>query len=357
MKNIETVVVTGGCGFIGTNFIRYLFEDIKFKGKIVNIDKLTYAGNPENLSDIASKYKDFYIFENEDICNIECMKEIFRHHNIDVLVNFAAESHVDRSIYGPQEFIHTNIIGTFSLLEAFREIHKDKRDILFQHISTDEVYGSLESTGYFSETTSYNPRSPYSASKASADHLVKSYYHTYDLPVIVSNCSNNYGPYQFPEKLVPLMIINMLEGKNLPIYGDGQQIRDWLFVKDHCSAIWEIINNGSIGESYNIGGDNEWSNLNLINLLCEVVADNMEVPSINYKKLITFIKDRPGHDRRYAVSSDKLRLELKWKPIMSFYEGLDFTVKWHLKNIDWLKRIKTGEYLNWIERHYANNYK
>jgi len=346
-RDIKNIAVTGGMGFIGSNFIRYLIEDIGFKGNILNIDKLTYAGNPSNLLGVEEKYK----FIKLDICDIldTDFVSTFKNYDIDLIINFSAESHVDRSIYGPSDFIKTNILGTFSLLEAIRMINKD---IIFYHISSDEVFGSLPESGYFHERSPYDPRSVYSASKASADHLVRAYYHTYNMPILISNCSNNYGPYQFPEKLIPLMILNMLERKPLPVYGDGTQIRDWLFVKDHCEAIWTIATKGEIGESYNIGGDNERKNIEIIEILCEIVSDLTGVPINTYKNLITYVKDRPGHDKRYAVNCDKLKKFLGWNQRTSFYSGMDFTVKWYLNNKKWIEDIKTGEYLKWIESNY-----
>jgi dTDP-glucose 4,6-dehydratase len=274
-RRLKNILVTGGAGFIGSNFIHFIFNQTKFNGRIINVDKLTYAGNLENLVEIDSEYGgERYFFEKADICDFDKIKEIFKKYDIDTVVNFAAESHVDRSIYGPRDFMQTNIMGTFNLLEVARECwrEKEKEEILFHHISTDEVYGSIEEGGYFYEDTAYKPNSPYSASKASSDHLVRAYYKTYSLPATISNCSNNYGPYQFPEKLIPLMILNILEEKPLPVYGDGKNIRDWLCVEDHCLAIWKIINHGRVGETYNIGGENEWENIRLVNFLCEKIG-------------------------------------------------------------------------------------
>ena len=266
-------MVTGGAGFIGSNFIRNLFARSEFKGIVINVDKLTYAGNPLNLSDVSNRYRNRYFFEKVDICNKKAIRNIFRKYNIDTIVHFAAETHVDRSIFNPKKFIDSNVYGTFTILEIARlEWHK-LNDVLFHHISTDEVYGSLDESGYFFEHTAYNPRSPYSASKAASDHLVRSYYHTYGLPAILSICSNNYGPYQFPEKLIPFMILNMMEEKPLPLYGDGKNIRNWLYVEDHNTAVWLIMNKGSVGESYNISGENEWENIQLVNYLCEIFWD------------------------------------------------------------------------------------
>ncbi|MCL1947736.1 MAG: dTDP-glucose 4,6-dehydratase, partial [Chitinivibrionia bacterium] len=332
--------------------IRYLLTKTNFDGKIVNFDKLTYAGNPQNLADIAEDKR--YFFIKGDICDIEAVKNAFEKHDIDAVVHLAAESHVDRSILGPADFINTNILGTFNLLETARNYWKDDfNGKLFHHVSTDEVFGSLGEKGFFTETTPYSPRSPYSASKASSDHLVNAYFHTYGLPVTLSNCSNNYGYFQFPEKLIPVMIENMLEEKPLPVYGDGKNIRDWLFVEDHNSAVWTIMNNGKTGESYNIGGENEWENIKLTNVLCEIVAQVSGKDKDYYKKSITFVKDRPGHDRRYAIDCSKIKKELGWKQDYSFGEGLKKTVEWYLNNRQWVKNVKTGEYKNWIEKNYG----
>ena len=348
---MKKILITGGVGFIGSNFIHYLFANVK-DFFIINLDKLTYAGNLENLKHIEKKYFHNYKFIHGDICDQELVNSIFKEYNPQYVINFAAESHVDRSILGPSEFIQTNIIGTFILLEVARKYWKDKKDILFHHISTDEVYGSLKDEGFFYENTPYDPRSPYSASKASADHLVMAYYHTYRIPVTISSCSNNYGPYQFPEKLIPLMINNMLEEKPLPVYGDGKNIRDWLYVEDHCRGIWEIIKKGTRGETYNIGGENEWTNIDLLNMLCEKVAQHTNKEKKYYKKFITYVKDRAGHDRRYAINCDKIKKELRWKQTVNFEEGLEKTVKWYLSNKEWINNIKSGEYKKWIEKNY-----
>jgi len=349
----QSIVVTGGAGFIGSNFIRYVFENTDFKGNVINIDKLTYAGNLENLADVCEKYSDRYIFERVDICDYDRVEDIFKRYNPDAVVHFAAESHVDRSIHGPKDFINTNINGTFNLIEAARKHWQNRyEDTRFHHISTDEVYGSLGDTGYFYENTPYDPRSPYSASKAASDHLVMSYYHTYGLNVVITNCSNNYGPYQFPEKLIPLMILNMLDEKPLPVYGDGKNIRDWLYVEDHCSGIWAVLNRGRTGEKYNIGGENEWHNIDLVNELCEIVAEKTGRPKDYFKRLITFVQDRPGHDRRYAINCDKIKQELGWGQSVTFEEGLNKTVEWYLHNEEWVQRIKSGKYLEWLEVNY-----
>ena len=349
------ILVTGGAGFIGSNFIRYLLKQPEFDGIIVNLDALTYAGNLRNLTDIAKEYEGkSYFFEHGDICEYSTVEKIFSHYDINCVVHFAAESHVDRSIVGPEAFIKTNVHGTFVLLDVAKNRLKGNQDFSrFHHVSTDEVYGSLGNTGYFYETTPYDPRSPYSASKAASDHLVRAYFHTYGLPVTISNCSNNYGPYQFPEKLIPLMILNMLEEKPLPVYGDGKNIRDWLYVEDHCSAVWKIIISGKEGETYNIGGENEWTNIDLVNRLCEIVAEKVGKERDYFKKLITFVKDRPGHDRRYAINCDKIKKELGWKQSVSFDEGLSKTVDWYLGNSEWIEEVKSGEYRKWVERNYG----
>jgi len=359
-RTLKNILVTGGAGFIGCNFIRYLFEKTDgFHGRIINLDALTYAGNKMSLSDIESKYSSTrYIFIHGDIGDRALIESLFNKYNIDSVVHFAAESHVDRSILGPKTFIKTNIMGTFTLLDVARHIWGNpdghqRKDTLFHHVSTDEVYGSLGDTGYFSETTPYDPRSPYSASKAGSDHLVRAYYHTYGLPVTLSNCSNNYGPFQFPEKIIPLMILNMLECKPLPVYGDGKNIRDWLFVDDHTAAIWRILNNGKTGETYTIGGDNEWENIELINMLIEIVADTGKLDPDTLKSSVLFVKDRPGHDRRYAIDCSKIKNDLGWKQSLSFNEGLKRTVKWYFDNHDWVNTIRSGEYRQWIDINYG----
>ena len=354
-RRLKNILVTGGAGFIGSNFIHYLFDKTSFEGKIVNVDKLTYAGDLGNLIEINNKYKkERYFFKKTDICDFGEIKRIFEKYDIDTVVNFAAESHVDRSIYGPKDFVQTNIMGTFNLLEVARKCwtEEEKKEKLFHHISTDEVYGSIEKGDYFYENTAYRPNSPYSASKASSDHLVKAYHGTYGLPVTISNCSNNYGSYQFPEKLIPLMILNILEENNLPVYGDGRNVRDWLYVEDHCRAIWEILNKGEVGETYNVGGENEWENIKLINYLCEKIAKIKGKDEDYYKKLITFVKDRPGHDKRYAVNCDKIKRELEWIQQYTFEEGLDLTIKWYMDNQDWVERVRSGEYRQWMEKNY-----
>ena len=355
MRLLNNILVTGGAGFIGCNFIHFLINNKEFNGRIINLDALTYAGNCLNLSDLEKNPK--YYFEHGNICDRCFIESIFNKYNIDTIIHFAAESHVDRSIYGPENFIKTNVMGTFNLLDVARNIWKDntgnpRQNVLFHHVSTDEVFGSLGETGYFTENTAYDPRSPYSASKASSDHLVKAYNHTYGLPVTISNCSNNYGPYQFPEKFIPLMIINMLEGKPLPVYGDGKNIRDWLYVEDHNNAIWTIIQNGKTGETYNIGGNNEWENIKLLDILINIVSGKAKLNSENIRNSIYYVKDRPGHDRRYAIDCSKLKRELGWNQLVSFDEGLNKTVSWYLENKQWIESIRSGEYQQWVEKNY-----
>ncbi|WP_319475425.1 dTDP-glucose 4,6-dehydratase [Marispirochaeta aestuarii] len=354
MRSLKSVLVTGGAGFIGVNFIRYLFEKAGFTGRLINLDMLTYAGNPASLADIEEKYPERYLFVRGDIRDRKTVERIFTKHEIDTVVHFAAESHVDRSILGPEAFITTNVMGTFTLLEASRNSWNGSDEVLFHHVSTDEVYGSLGEEGYFTESTPYDPRSPYSASKAGSDHLVQAYHHTYGLPVTLSNCSNNYGPYQFPEKLIPLMIMNMLEGKALPVYGDGKNIRDWLYVEDHASAVWQVIREAPAGESYNVGGENEWENITLLNRLIEIVAEKSGNDPETIRKTITYVKDRPGHDRRYAIDCEKIKRDLGWKQSVSFEEGLSRTVDWYLNNPKWTESIRSGEYQDWIAKNYGS---
>ena len=373
-RKLQNILVTGGAGFIGSNFIHYLFgmstsgnvafTDADFSGTVVNVDCLTYAGNRENLADIEEKYgagcaesSRRYFFEQVDICDRTALDEILRKYNIDTIVHFAAESHVDRSILGPEAFVRTNVMGTYTLLDAARNFWKTEDGfqdgVLFHHVSTDEVYGSLGETGYFTETTPYDPRSPYSASKASSDHLAMAYFHTYGLPVTLSNCTNNYGPYQFPEKLLPLMILNMREGKNLPVYGDGKNIRDWIYVEDHNRAVLQIMKQGRTGEKYNIGGENEWENIKLLDKLIELAAQQLGNPVEAIRQTITYVKDRPGHDRRYAIDCTKIKNELGWQRKMTFEEGLATTVQWNLNHSEWIERIRSGEYRNWVEANYG----
>ena len=353
----QSILVTGGAGFIGSNFVRYV-QDHTPNVKLVNLDLLTYAGSLENLSDLP--HPEIYQFVQGDICDQHLVEQVLREQQIDTIVHFAAESHVDRSLTGPAAFIQTNIVGTFSLLEAARKVWLAEKSlsqeaVRFHHISTDEVYGSLNpGDPAFEETTPYAPNSPYAASKASSDHLVRSYAHSFGLPVTISNCSNNYGPYQFPEKLIPLMILNGLTGKALPIYGDGMQIRDWLYVEDHCDAIWTILQNGNVGESYNIGGGNQPANIEIVNTICAILDE--EDPSLQYRphaQLIKYVTDRPGHDRRYAMNIDKINRELGWQPSVNLHEGLKKTIRWYLNNVDWLNAIiKEKDYQNWVQINY-----
>jgi dTDP-glucose 4,6-dehydratase len=353
MRKLSSILVTGGLGFIGSNFINWFLKQKDFSGNVVNLDALTYAGNPENLAEVDSLFGGSrYFFVKGDICDRTLIENVFADHDIDTVVHFAAESHVDRSILGPESFIKTNVVGTYTLLDVARKYWGTREDVLFHHVSTDEVYGSLGESGYFFETSPYDPRSPYSASKASSDHVVKAYFHTYGIPITVSNCSNNYGPYQFPEKLIPLMILNMLEGKPLPVYGDGKNIRDWVYVEDHNEAVWTIMKNGRAGETYNIGGENEWENIKLLHRLIELVSEESGRDSSSLKVLITYVKDRPGHDRRYAIDCSKLKKELNWARRYNFDEGLRATVRWYLNNQPWCSRVRSGEYRTWIEKNY-----
>jgi len=354
-RTFKTILVTGGAGFIGSNLIHFLLEKADFDGRIVNLDALTYAGNLESLADTAEKFGGTrYFFEKADICDRAAVERIFEVHAPDAVVHLAAESHVDRSILGPEAFVKTNVMGTFTLLDVARSAWKGRTDVLFHHVSTDEVFGSLGDSGYFTEATPYDPRSPYSASKAGSDHLVMAYHHTYGLPATLSNCSNNYGPYQFPEKLIPLMILNMLEDRSLPVYGDGRNVRDWIYVEDHNAAVWEIMKRGEAGRSYNIGGENEWENIRLLGRLVEIVAEESGKESGRLRALIAYVKDRPGHDRRYAIDCSRMKKELGWTRASSFDEGLRKTVRWYLDNAGWCERVRSGEYRNWLERNYSS---
>ena len=348
--NSENLLVTGGCGFIGSNFIRHLLTDGRFQGRIINTDCLTYAGNPDNLKGVKEAHPERYFFEKADICDMDALRGIFNRHRVDAVCHFAAESHVDRSIKKPDSFVQTNIIGTFNLLEAARGAGSRFR--IFHHISTDEVYGSLGREGYFTEETPYRPNSPYSASKASSDHLVRAYHETYGLPTTISNCSNNYGPYQFPEKLIPLIVLNARDGKPLPVYGDGRNVRDWLYVTDHCEAIRTIMEKGARGETYNIGGHAEMENITIVEMICDLV-DEIEPAGAPRRRLITFVKDRPGHDRRYAIDFSKLSGELGWRPAESFASGLRKTVLWYLEHKEWNERVRSGAYQSWIREQYG----
>ncbi|MBQ7753005.1 MAG: dTDP-glucose 4,6-dehydratase [Treponema sp.] len=373
-RKLHNILITGGAGFIGSNFIHYLFglssaknnlfSDAEFDGKVVNVDCLTYAGNLESLSDVEEKYgkaagkNQRYFFEKVDICDRPEIERIFKQYDIDTVVHFAAESHVDRSILGPEAFVKTNVMGTFTMLDVARNYWKKedgsiRDDVLFHHISTDEVYGSLGETGYFREDTPYDPRSPYSSSKASSDHLVMAYFHTYGLPITLSNCTNNYGPYQFPEKLLPLMISNIKDGKNLPVYGKGDNIRDWIYVEDHNRAVWLIVKNGVTGEKYNIGGENEWQNIKLLHKVIELTAAATGKKVEDVEKTITYVKDRPGHDKRYAIDCTKIKTQLGWKRLMTFEEGLQETVDWYLANSTWIEHIQSGSYKDWISKNYT----
>jgi dTDP-glucose 4,6-dehydratase len=349
----QNLLVTGGCGFIGANFIRHVLEATDFAGRIINVDRLTYAANPLSLADVAEKFSSRYVFVRADIADRAALARVFDEYAVNAVCHFAAESHVDRSIVRPDDFIQTNILGTYTLLQLARErMDRLKR---FHHVSTDEVFGSLGATGFFTETTPYSPNSPYSASKAASDHLVRAFHETYGLPVTVSNCSNNYGPLQFPEKLIPLMILNALEGKPLPVYGDGRNVRDWLYVADHCTAVWRILCAGADGATYNIGGRNELENIVVVNRICELV-DELAPPLPGgqpRRELITFVKDRPGHDRRYAIDCAKIERELGWQPAESFETGLRKTVQWYLSNAAWVQQVRSGEYQRWIAAHYG----
>ena len=376
---MNIVLVTGGAGFIGTNYIRHLFSLPDFGGIVINLDKLTYAGNLENLTEIADEFggKRYY-FEHADICDNASVKRSFQQYKPDTVVNFAAESHVDRSIDGPLEFVNTNVMGTSVLLQNALELYRSldeagKSVFRFHHVSTDEVYGSLGEEGFFTEETPYDPSSPYSASKASSDHLVRAWHHTFGLPVTISNCSNNYGPYQFPEKLIPLMILNCLAHKPLPVYGKGLNVRDWLYVTDHCEAITTIIRTGKIGETYNIGGHNEIRNIDIVNTICEILDELLPISPVqsptvipaqagiqatrhscegrnpynniqSYKDFITYVQDRPGHDLRYAIDAQKIKQELNWEPLENFQSGIRKTIRWYLDHQDWWMGIQREKY-------------
>lgn len=373
MRKLKNILVTGGAGFIGSNFIRCLFgmsasgksefNFMQLNGIVVNLDALTYAGNLENLADVEKAFgRDCatprYFFERGDICDRKNVERIFREYDIDTVVHFAAESHVDRSVLEPEAFVRTNVLGTYTLLDVAKNYWKCsldnvRDDVLFHHISTDEVYGSLGDTGYFTESTPYDPRSPYSASKASSDHIAMAYSHTFALPLTLSNCSNNYGPFQFPEKLIPLMILNISKGKNLPVYGEGKNVRDWIYVEDHNRAVWQILREGICGEKYNIGGENEWRNIDLLEKIIKISSDALDLDADDVRKTITHVKDRPGHDARYAIDCTKIKSELGWKREMTFEQGLQLTVKWNLEHKEWISNIQSGEYLKWVEKNYA----
>jgi len=352
------VLVTGGCGFIGSNFIRFLLER-KRETKVINVDKLTYAGNPANLEDVEKNHPDRYYFIKADISDKKAIRNIFDRHEIDWVINFAAESHVDRSILGPEIFIQVNIFGTFNLLENSRRVWqpengKESRGKLFLQISTDEVYGTLGESGLFTERSPYDPSSPYSASKAASDHLVNAYFRTYGLPAIITNCSNNYGPYQFPEKLIPLMINNALKGDDLPIYGDGENVRDWIYVEDHCEALLKVLEMGVPGDKYNIGGSCEKKNREVVEVICDQLDRKLgPVGGRPRRSLMKYVADRPGHDRRYAVDSSKIMTELDWSPKVSFDEGIAMTIEWYIDNTEWTESILDGSYMEYYRTQYG----
>ena len=349
----KNILITGGAGFIGSHVVRRFVNNYP-NYKIFNLDVLTYAGNLENLKDIESKEN--YTFIKGNICDATLVDKILQENNIDTVIHLAAESHVDRSISDPLSFVQTNVIGTATLLNASRKYWNNNYEgKLFYHVSTDEVYGSLGETGFFHETTSYDPRSPYSASKAGSDHLVMAFYHTYHLPIVISNCSNNYGPNHFPEKLIPLSINNILKNNPLPIYGTGENVRDWLYVIDHASAIDTILHKGKIGEKYNIGGHNEWTNIDLIRLLCKMMDEKLGREKGTNEKLISFVTDRAGHDLRYAIDATKLKEELDWMPSLQFEEGLNKTIDWYLENSEWLEHVTSGDYTDYYEKQYHQN--
>ncbi len=351
---MQTILITGGAGFIGSAVVRQFMAETQCK--VVNVDKLTYAGNLQSLAAVSGSSR--YIFEHHDICDAAAMARIFREHQPDAVMHLAAESHVDRSISGPADFIQTNIVGTYTLLEAARNYWSAldtsrKAAFRFHHISTDEVYGSLGASGYFTEKTAYEPNSPYSASKASSDYLVRAWHHTYGLPVVTTNCSNNYGPYHFPEKLIPLVILNALDGKPLPVYGKGDNVRDWLYVDDHARALRLVLEKGRLGETYNIGGWNEKTNLEVVQAICTIL-DELHPGQAPHAQLITFVQDRPGHDKRYAIDAGKIERELGWKPQETFASGLRKTVEWYLAHGDWVRGVTSGEYQQWMQQNYGN---
>ncbi|MFY0643002.1 MAG: dTDP-glucose 4,6-dehydratase [Bacteroidia bacterium] len=349
MQTGRKILITGGAGFIGSHVVRLFVNQLK-DTQIINLDALTYAGNLENLRDI--EQADNYSFVHGDIQDLEFLRSLFREQGITDVIHLAAESHVDRSITDPLIFIRTNVLGTANLLQTAKEHWDNFSNHRFYHVSTDEVYGSLGKEGLFREDTAYDPRSPYSASKASSDHFVRAYYHTYGMPIVISNCSNNYGPNHFPEKLIPLMINNIIHNKPLPVYGEGLNVRDWLYVKDHAEAIFTIFNKGKVGETYNVGGHNEWTNIDLVNLLCDIMDEKLDREIGTSRSLITYVQDRAGHDLRYAIDSSKLQNELGWVPSLQFEEGLRYTVDWFLENKEWLDHVTSGSYQDYYNEHY-----
>ena len=356
-KDLETVLVTGGSGFIGANFVRFVLDE-RPALRIINLDALTYAGNPLNLENLVPEAARRYQFVHGDIRDSRLLDKLFTANNIGGVIHFAAESHVDRSIVGPEAFVETNVLGTFRLLEAARSAwqggNRNSR-CRFLHVSTDEVYGSLGETGQFSEETPYDPSSPYSASKAASDHFVNAFHRTYDLPTLITNCSNNFGPYQFPEKLIPLMILNIREKKPLPVYGDGKNVRDWLYVRDHCEGLLEVFEKGTLGETYNIGGNSEKQNIEVVHLLCDVMDDRLgRKGNASSRRLIEFVNDRPGHDRRYAINAEKILNQIGWRPRHRFSEAMEATVDWYLSHMDWVESVRSGEYRRWIEKNYGS---
>lgn len=351
---MKTILITGGAGFIGSAVVRQFINETDYS--VINLDKLTYAGNLQSLASVSDNPR--YHFERVDICNAAEVDRVFRKYQPCAVMHLAAESHVDRSISGPADFIQTNIVGSYTLLEAARQywstLDIERKSLFrFHHISTDEVYGSLDEQGFFTEETAYAPNSPYSASKASSDHLVRAWHHTYGLPVITTNCSNNYGPFHFPEKLIPLIILNAVNGKSLPIYGKGDNIRDWLYVDDHARALRLVLEKGKMGETYNIGGWNEKTNLEVVQSICAIL-DELHPQGAPHSRLITFVQDRPGHDRRYAIDATKIARDLGWKPQETFNSGLRKTVEWYLQNTDWVQNVTSGDYQNWVQKNYAS---
>lgn len=352
-RRLGTLLVTGGAGFIGSHFIRRVLDRPDFEGSVVNFDALTYAGNPESLADVVAKHRSRYRFLKGDLVDREAVRKAFHEIQPDAVVHFAAESHVDRSIHGPEAFVKTNILGTFNLLEAAREQWKDRKDVLFHHVSTDEVFGSLGAGGFFTETTPYDPRSPYSASKAAADHLVRAAWHTFHLPFTLTNCSNNYGSHCFPEKMIPVMIENMLAGKPLPVYGEGKNVREWIHVEDHVDGIFTVMTKSQPGETWLLGSGEERSNLDLVHELCDLAGPRLGKTPADMRALITFVKDRPGHDHRYAIDASRVRKELGWAPKWTLKKGLEATFDWYRENRTWIERVKSGAYRDWMKQNYG----